>query len=77
MEHPRGLLHNDEVVLDASSFDEGALVGLDQLRNPRSQPGGEKLGDKLAETVDEAVWPKIFHLYPAIDLGEEGEESGV
>jgi hypothetical protein len=47
-------LHIKEIVLDASSTNEGALAGGDKLIHPRLQSSGEDLGDQLCKHVNQA-----------------------
>ena len=71
---PRGLLDKEEIVVKASSFDEGRLVGLHQLIHARPQPFGQELGAKFRQAMNQSNVSEISHLVGSPLLRDECDQ---
>lgn len=74
MEKPRSLLDEEEVVMNAPSRDERALVGGDHLAEARREAKRENFGEQLSDEMDQADWPVIKERGGISTLGKEGDQ---
>jgi hypothetical protein len=68
-------LNHLEIILDESAFDEGVIVGLNELPKPQREPRCEHLGNELVEGVDERDRPVIVNQRRVCRFGEQEEQG--
>jgi hypothetical protein len=77
MQQPSGLMHQDEIVLNAPAPNERTLVCANKLRHPWSKPQRHDLGDKLSKAMDKTDRPELSDVNRVINLGDESDERRI
>jgi hypothetical protein len=77
MQQPSGLMHQDEIVLNAPAPNERTLVCANKLRHPWSKPQRHDLGDKLSKAMDKTDRSELPDVNRILHLGDKSDERGI
>jgi hypothetical protein len=71
------MLHKDEIVVDAATMHEGALVGVDEVGHLGRQPKGKNFRQQLGKTMHQTDGAKVSNFHRSILLREQRDESPI
>jgi hypothetical protein len=77
VQQPCRLFDQEEVVLNASSTNEGRLVSIDKVRHARCEPSRQNLSEEAREAVDKANRSEVLEIHCSVLLREQGDESPI